>query len=674
LIQQRNTGPLRESLRHIWSKTDRHIPTLELLYRVCESAADEFTLPEVLEALGHAYVQAGELQKAEGAYEKLLHREPENEHYRGLLKQILQKLGKEPLATQAEEFAGSNLALALEDEGEEPPEIPMDPEQEALVKEALENSDIYSRYNLTEKAVAELEKVLQPYPDQIHIHQRILEICRKGFPDRASQAAAALARIFHERGDVHVAEKYTAMVGGKGTAAAEVEAPHPQQAGEAVAPQTGRTSDPTSDTAEFTAGFVFETEQEKKEHKVAPAPAPLEPVEPPPSAAEKPAEIDLSSDLDALMASASESVPMPQAEAPVFNYEESQVEINFYLENGFINEAREAVEELKRKFPDEPLVAELRERVESRAGEAAPRTAPQEAIPEAATVETPPVPAEVPSAAARVDEAGEEDWELPDEFTSEVAAPAPLTEVLAEAVPDEAAPMPEAVEPPAVSQAESVLPTAQAGTAPPMPIAEAASEQPATEGSEQNPLGDLVGELASTIEGFDDPASSVAMAHAAAPEETAAQAMSPLSDLLAEMEEPESEDSAQDDPETHYNLGVAFREMGLLEEAIGEFQKVVKGAGKGKFPPNFLQACSLLAICFMDKKMPAVATKWYARALEAPNLDEEAALALQYDLGLAYEKAGDTRTALEKYTEVYSQNIDFRDIAEKIRTLQHKVS
>jgi tetratricopeptide (TPR) repeat protein len=150
---------------------------------------------------------------------------------------------------------------------------------------------------------------------------------------------------------------------------------------------------------------------------------------------------------------------------------------------------------------------------------------------------------------------------------------------------------------------------------------------------------------------------------------------SPLSGLLEEMGESAGGVTAEpEDRETHYNLGVAFREMGLLEEAIGEFQKVLKGAGRGDYPPNFLQACSLLALCFMDKKMPAIAAKWYIRALETPSLDEEAALALQYDLGLAYEQAGDRRAALEKFTEVYSQNIDFRDVAEKIRVLQQKVS
>jgi tetratricopeptide (TPR) repeat protein len=184
-------------------------------------------------------------------------------------------------------------------------------------------------------------------------------------------------------------------------------------------------------------------------------------------------------------------------------------------------------------------------------------------------------------------------------------------------------------------------------------------------------LGDLAGDLASSLEGLPAPAPPSPPTAAAAGGGPA----SPLSGLLEEMGGTAEEAAAQqEDPETHYNLGVAFREMGLLDEALGDFQKVVKGAGKGKYPPHFLQACSLLAVSFMDKRMPAVALKWYLRALETPGLEEEATLSLQYDLGLAYEMAGDTRTALEKFTEVYSQNIDFRDVAEKIRVLQQKVT
>ncbi len=81
---------------------------------------------------------------------------------------------------------------------------------------------------------------------------------------------------------------------------------------------------------------------------------------------------------------------------------------------------------------------------------------------------------------------------------------------------------------------------------------------------------------------------------------------------------------------------------------------------------------TLLAVSFIDKGMPQIAAKWYLRALETPNLEEESTLAVLYDLGSAYEQAGDTRSALEKFSEVYSQNIDYRDVAEKIRTLQQK--
>src|SRR5690348_14233476 len=134
--------------------------------------------------------------------------------------------------------------------------------------------------------------------------------------------------------------------------------------------------------------------------------------------------------------------------------------------------------------------------------------------------------------------------------------------------------------------------------------------------------------------------------------------------------ENESADKPADDEQTHYNLGVAFREMGLLDEAIGEFQKVVNGTGSKLFGPHFLQGCTLLASCFMDKEMPAIAAKWYLRALDAPGLDYEGSLAVYYDLGMAFERAGDTTAALEKFTEVYSQNIDYRDVAEKIRLLR----
>jgi pilus assembly protein FimV len=679
LIRMHSAGPLIESLRQVWSKSPQHIPTLQLLHRVCERAPDELTLPGVLEALGQAYVQKGDLEKAAEVYRKLCDREPENEQYRGRLKEILRKRGKEDVPARPMDFLPKEIDLAAEPEAHEG-SLPIDGAQQAMVKEALENSDLFARYHLVEKAVGELEKVLQVYPDQIEIHQRILEICRKGHPERAHAAASALTRISAAEGGGAALHEYQAIASPPTAPVVAKDQP--------VAP-TSVTSKPSDmgTTADFPTSAIAPGEaSEKASAEPAEIPfdlsypgAPSEPlaVPSPPSI-----ELDLSGDLEANAGLFPESaappadevaarVEMPSriaeapaapprveaetpieiaspvaeasedspAEAPPFDFDDSKVEVDFYLENGFVDEAWKTVATLEAKFPGNRSVAELREHLKERSGKASGS------------------------------ESGVE--------TTDGAPGAALTAARAAA---ENPPVSRATTPP-----EEELLTAATGAEPANPVKQAErvashAPEPAEEYSVaatslgMDLLGDLAGDFSSTRQGpaareepvppprlVDEPA-------AALPPQGVAQ----LSGLLAEMEESGAGAPPGDDPETHYSLGVAFREMGLLDEAIGEFQKVVRIAGKGNFPPNFLQACTLLAICFMDKKMPAVAVKWYLRALGIPGLEDEAALALEYDLGVAYELIGDTRNALERFTEVYSQNIDFRDVTVKIRELQQK--
>ena len=125
-----------------------------------------------------------------------------------------------------------------------------------------------------------------------------------------------------------------------------------------------------------------------------------------------------------------------------------------------------------------------------------------------------------------------------------------------------------------------------------------------------------------------------------------------------------------EDLETHYNLGIAYREMGLLDEAIGEFQKVAKAIQRGELFRYAMQCSTLLGLTFMAKGEPKIATLWYERALETPALDQESVLALRYDLGVAQELAGETDAALESFRQVYAMNIDYRDVAERIAALQ----
>ena len=115
-----------------------------------------------------------------------------------------------------------------------------------------------------------------------------------------------------------------------------------------------------------------------------------------------------------------------------------------------------------------------------------------------------------------------------------------------------------------------------------------------------------------------------------------------LADMFGELKQELEDDAAntQEDPETHYNLGVAFREMGLLDEAIGELQKVCQAVDRGHNFPQLMQTYTWLAQCFLDKGVPEAAIRWYSSALKLPRIDEETRTALNYELASSYEAAG----------------------------------
>jgi pilus assembly protein FimV len=124
-----------------------------------------------------------------------------------------------------------------------------------------------------------------------------------------------------------------------------------------------------------------------------------------------------------------------------------------------------------------------------------------------------------------------------------------------------------------------------------------------------------------------------------------------------------AENLSPTDFETHFNLGIAYREMGLLDEAIGEFQLSAKSADL------LVSCCSMLGLCFLDKGLPELAIKWYGRGLEAPHLSEEDHLGLLYDLGNAHEAAGDADTAYKTFVDLYGINSNYRDVVARLAEL-----
>lgn len=137
-----------------------------------------------------------------------------------------------------------------------------------------------------------------------------------------------------------------------------------------------------------------------------------------------------------------------------------------------------------------------------------------------------------------------------------------------------------------------------------------------------------------------------------------------LAEIFKEFKKGVDKQLGQEDYDTRYNLGIAYKEMGLVDEAIAEFQLAAKDERR------LLECASMLGICFLDKGMPKLAIKWFEKGLRAPGRKDEEYLGLRYDLAMAHEAAGDVTTALTIFTDLYGQDATFRDVAAKVRELR----
>jgi tetratricopeptide (TPR) repeat protein len=137
-----------------------------------------------------------------------------------------------------------------------------------------------------------------------------------------------------------------------------------------------------------------------------------------------------------------------------------------------------------------------------------------------------------------------------------------------------------------------------------------------------------------------------------------------IEQLFKEFQRGVAEQVQEEDYDTHFNLGLAYREMGLLDEAIGEFQLSVKS------PDYLVESASMIGACFLEKGLPEQGAEWYARALGAPGLTLEMELGLRYELGRAQETAGNTEAALASFSEVLAINPAFRDIMDRVSKLR----
>lgn len=129
------------------------------------------------------------------------------------------------------------------------------------------------------------------------------------------------------------------------------------------------------------------------------------------------------------------------------------------------------------------------------------------------------------------------------------------------------------------------------------------------------------------------------------------------------------DDSNSEDYETHYHTAVAYQGMGLIEQAISEFQDAINLTRLDDGTRRFYQCANLLGLCFMENGMPNHAVTWFGRALETSEISDEEQHGLWYELATAHDANGDHDEATKYFEKVYAENVDFRDVSERVKTL-----
>ncbi len=140
-----------------------------------------------------------------------------------------------------------------------------------------------------------------------------------------------------------------------------------------------------------------------------------------------------------------------------------------------------------------------------------------------------------------------------------------------------------------------------------------------------------------------------------------------LDDIFEEFKKGVEQQSAKEDADTHYNLGVAYKEMGLLDDAVGELIMTTE------VEPKFIQSRYMLGLCYMEKGEYQNAICEIQTALdysESLGIDTENRIAMHYDLGLAFQGAGNINNAINEFQEVVNENLKYRDTAAKLKELR----
>jgi tetratricopeptide (TPR) repeat protein len=118
-----------------------------------------------------------------------------------------------------------------------------------------------------------------------------------------------------------------------------------------------------------------------------------------------------------------------------------------------------------------------------------------------------------------------------------------------------------------------------------------------------------------------------------------------------------------DDHEAHYDLGIAYREMGLLEDAAAEFRSALHS------PTRRIDCLHMLGLCALEQGRSDEAVDLLTHALGAPDVVQEQELAIRFELGRAYAQSGDLEKARSAWEKVAAADPEFCEVGELLAGL-----
>ncbi len=679
------------------------IEPLEWLVDFYGRTSDSFRLPDALAQLGDALAASNQLDRAKTIFEQLVDRQPDSDSAKRRLDAVLRKmglLGADAAPAQPEEDLQTELPKApapkLRPDPEPtfapvaaekpaaapaaPAEPQLDEETQKFIAQSLTDVDLFASYGLTQKAIGLLEAILRRAPRHTPTLEKLLDfVLGAGDDRRTAELAAQLEQIHLDRNDLRGAERFGELrrrfqraAGLSDAELAATTAPAQQDIPHVTIPEVHAAEVPAEAEPVLEELTIIETPAPEAEPVTASASSEAAPVE---------EEVDLSDEWASMLEDSHPAEPAvkvppaklapepPAAPAPPEVAAEpvsAEAEEFSIIEEPVIEEAAQPQQASEFELPVEApasVEADSSAFADISAELPAPVIEPEK-IPTPVVESHAPVAPPKPPAPAHKEPAPppkpEPEFELDQDFEL-VLEPEPLV--------------------PAHEQKPPETPIAVAPPPAPAVPANASAAAPAEGGFASDQfLADLAKEIDDLgLDALTPSKSEQAAPQAAAPKAeekpvAAAGEHSPLKDVFDDFRAELGEMGAEDeDLETHYNLGIAFREMGLVDEAISEFQKVAKATENGKPFRYVMQCCTLLGLAFMDKGQPGIAAIWYERALKVQGIEPESILALRYDLGVAQESAGEPEAALKSFSQVYAMNIDYRDVADRIAALQKPI-